>query len=203
MSEKDLLISRIVEREDSPDDWARLDEFARQDGHVVGELLDTMRDESSLRLAVAETVAVADTVDLRRVELPFLTRHAWLPQWSGWMAAAVIVLFWIATSPHTEPNRGGRITSTIDQVEDVRDGELAKTQRARTEFGSDTVLRELPNLMVETRPIPGTGKTQVIYVRRTLERAIVSDAFTAAHDESGRPIRVQADLARWAPRTNY
>ena len=70
-------------------------------------------------------------------------------------------------------------------------------------IASDEVVRELPDLMVETRPIPDSDKIEVFFVRRTLERAILSGAYRVSRDESGQPFRTSVDPTRYTPKRRY
>ena len=210
MSEKDVLISRIVDREDTPMDWSRLDSLAERDcdHDVFGALVEAMRDESTLRTAVAKRVAVADRIELGHGRVGFLARNQWVAQWSGWMAAAVIALIWMATDPRMKrAPRGGEGARTPGDTrvveQDHRAGANANAPDTSdavpdVRLASDETVRELPNVMVESRSIPGTDKIELFYIRQTLERTVVSGAYTLGRDEVGQPFK--AKLARF-PRT--
>lgn len=187
MSEKDVLIGRIVDHEDTSEDWSRLDSLAERDRDhdVFGALVAAMRDASTLRTAVARRVAVADRIELVPTREGFLARNQWAAPWSGWMAAAVLALIWMATDP--------RMKRAPDGVEQDHRAAVLDTRLA-----SDETVRELPNVMVESRSIPGTDKIELFYIRQTLERAVVTGAYTLGRDEVGQPFK--ARLARF-PRT--
>ena len=184
MSDRDLLIGRIVDREDSPTDWASVEGLAADDCRARDDLFAALRDESLLRTAVGEVVAVADRVDIGTGGLP--RRHTMI-HWGGWMAAAVLALIWIATDGRKTRVPESRVPARV----------------ASDRFAGDRFVRELPNVMVETRQVPGSDKTEVLYVRRVLERKVVSGAYTMAMDETGQPVRVQADLTRFTPKRSY
>ena len=190
MSDRDLLIGRIVDREASPADWARFQGLAADDGRAKDELLDALRDESLLACAVGEATAVADRVDIDVA--PVHRRRTWF-HWSGWMAAAVLALFWMATDPRMKRTEPERVVT--------HDAPKANARIVAQPAGE--FLRDLPNVMVETRRIPGSEKTEVVYVRRILERTVVSGAYEMSTDENGQPVQVQADLTRFAKRTRY
>ncbi len=190
MSEKDLLISRIVDRVDRPEDWERWREIAAADPRLCHTLVETLREESSLRLALEPDLVAVDAVELPAPG--FLVRHPGLVSWSGWLATAGLALLWLAF--------GGQASTPGALSPAPRDGSERIAQDTR---GGAAVLRELPNVMVETRPIPGSERVEVVYVRRVLERTIVDGLYTMAHDEVGQPIRARADLTRYVPRRNY
>jgi hypothetical protein len=188
MNEIDLLISRIVDRRDTPEDWLRLDARAFADGDLSPILVEALRSDALLRRVVDRATTPAERVEVH----PGWSRAAGRRrQWSrglslgGWMAAAVLTLLWLATAPG-----GGESPSNPEPLAVVRTA------------GSE-VIQNLPNLMVETRPIPGTEETELIFIRRTLERRQVSGAYTLALNEMGQPVQSAVDLTRYAPRRRY
>ena len=192
MSDRDVLISRIVDREDGPADWARFEELVRRDERATTGLIEALRDEATLRTAVGEVVAVADRVNIRPREF---ARVRGLTHWGGWMAAAILALIWIATDPRMK-----RGPEDAPREQAVRSTEPDASQPVRL---AGEVVRELPNVMVESRAIPGSDQVEVVYLRRVLERAVVSDAYTVARDETGQPFKTRADLTRFAPKRSY
>ena len=83
----------------------------------------------------------------------------------------------------------------VDQTVPI---EEKSTGQALAVNDGGSVVHELPKVMVETRPIDGTGQFEVIYLRRLFERAVVSEAYETGEDENGQPFRAKADLARYA-----
>ena len=70
---KEILIGRVVGREDRPEDWRELHSLAEQDQELWQLLVADMEGESVLRAASAECLQSA-----HRVELPLPTRR---PAW--------------------------------------------------------------------------------------------------------------------------
>ena len=62
-------------------------------------MIAAMRDDALLRAMVGEAVAVADGVNLRPWRIARLRS---LVHWSGWMAAAILGLVWLATDPRMQ-----------------------------------------------------------------------------------------------------
>lgn len=192
MSDRDVVISRIVDREDGPADWARFDELDRAGDRVTTRLLAAMRDDATLRAAMGEVMVVADRVTLGSRPL---VRMRGLVHWGGWMAAAILALVWMATDPRLQQAPEGVLLEPTARTESV---DVPHSAQPASE-----VVRELPNVMMETRPIPGSDRVEIVYLRRVIERAVVSDAYTVGRDETGRPLRVRADLTQFAPRRSY
>ena len=70
-------------------------------------------------------------------------------------------------------------------------------------LAAETVVGELPRLMVQARSIAGREEVEVIYIRRTLERVLVKKAYRLVVDESGQPFTVPADLTAYMPPRIY
>ncbi len=213
MTEKHKLISRIVDREDRPNDWATLDGVAKQDPAAWRDLLFALRDDAEVRHAVGAHLAVADDIVLPAGSAG--ARNGWgasaLLAATGWLAAVVLAVLWLGStllwgdSPAAgtdaladllkpaEAGQGAEATGAMFAADDaVADGVLA-----------DGVLGELPRLMVQVRPIAGREEIEVLYVRRTLERVLVKKAYQLKVDESGQAFTVPADLTRYMPPRSY
>ncbi|MEE9127837.1 MAG: hypothetical protein V3U11_11920, partial [Planctomycetota bacterium] len=96
MTEKHKLISRIVDREDRPNDWATLDGVAKQDPAAWRDLLFALRDDAEVRHAVGAHLAVADGIALPVASAG--ARNGWgmsaLLAATGWLAAVVLAVLW-------------------------------------------------------------------------------------------------------------
>jgi len=206
MTEKNRLISRIVDREDRPKDWTTLDDVAKQDSAAWRDLLFALRDDAEVRHAVAAQLAFADRVVLPKTSPTTGSgaRNGWntaaVMAATGWLAAVVLALLWLgstllwADSPAVDVNVDATAAATGDAT--AATGILLPAEDA------DNVVGELPRLMVQARPIAGREEVEVIYVRRTVERVLVKKAYRLKVDESGQPFTVPADLTAYmAPRS--
>ncbi|MHC4852435.1 MAG: hypothetical protein ACYTF5_10480, partial [Planctomycetota bacterium] len=100
MTEKNKLISRIVDRDDRPEDWTTLDGVAKQDPRTWRELLFALRDDAEVRHVVGAQLVVADTVALPST--PAAARNGWgtaaVLAAAGWLAAAVLAVLWLGST---------------------------------------------------------------------------------------------------------
>ncbi len=138
-------------------------------------MTDDKTDELLAR-ALKREVAVAD-----RVELPVRSTPRLVPllQWSGWLAAGLL-----ATVMWTDRAKSGEASSTPPaSVASEGDARTPDTELVSTGAPSFAV-GELPAMMIESRPAPGGGY-DVLLMRRTLERAHVSELVQLAEDEHG------------------
>ena len=212
----DVLIDRAADRNATLADWDELDRRAAADPTVWSWLGRAVRDDGLLRAALHERVSVADDVELPE-SAPHVgagpERGAWqsLRPALGWAAAALFaVLWWVDTqsTPITTSHPSAQLGPALDAQTDATlaaattplDGvgdELSDTIPlvSNTTGRSDDVLAELPVLVVSTQPVGDAGRTEVVFVRRTLERTFVDDVLTVAHDEHGLPEAVPAMTA--------
>lgn len=201
--DRDILITRIIDGEAGPEDWAAFKALAAREPSVWRDLAECQQDQADLALAVGDAARIADSIDLpmdeaRSLRLAGRVRRA--VSWGGWAMAAVVALaFMTQGRGSTPPGQGTTNTagwrlpegtipvSTPDEAYDAY-LELGRQQHRFVE--------EAPTpLLVETRLLQD-GRLEVHYVRRVVERVTVRDLFEVGVgvDETGRavPIRVRA-----------
>ena len=213
MTEKHKLISRIVDREDRPNDWATLDEVVRQDPATWRDLLFALRDDAEVRHAVGAHLAVADGIALPVASAG--ARNGWgtsaLLAATGWLAAVVLAVLWLGGTLlwGDSPAAGsGALADLLDPAEagpgaEATGAMFAADDAVADDVLADSVMGELPRLMVQMRPIAGREEIEVFYVRRTLERVLVKKAYQLKVDESGHAFTVPADLTSYMPPRSY
>ncbi len=193
LTREDILISRIVDGTAQPADWEELHGIAEHDGGALERLAEAQRREGSLRDGLA---AALD--DIGGIELPeahtaavykFRSR---LQSWTGWAAAAAVALAWLTASgflhststPHNIV--AGWTPTTTDEAFD---------QYQMMGYAEGRVLAELPLVMLQTERLEN-GQAEVTYLRRVLERRLVTEIYEPSVDESGQTILVPAQLIR-------
>lgn len=189
--DRDVLITRVLDGEATPEDWAAFRALAEREPSVWRDLADAQQDRAELASALAEVLAVADGVNApievhagERLSLRFRTAGAWL----GWAAAATLAIGAFV-------NRGvpsGAMTGTeaqanlfpINSAEDALKLYMDKGQQA------GSVLGQVPErLLVSTRPSP-EGGYEVVFLRQILERQRIEDFYRVGRDEAGRSVPV-------------
>lgn len=205
----DLLISRIVGADASPQDWSAFNALAERTPDAWKHLAQAQRDNQSLSLAVGVALHAADRVELptRDNAQAFLhggrTRQSSAATWhrvrsmGGWAAAAVLGLALIGNR-HGMIDLGSPMRTNqanvipADYFKVASDDDALQLYRDKA-MQSGRVFAEVP-VLVESRPA-ATGKgLDVIYVRQFYERAQVPDLYRFTQDEANRPIAVRVSV---------
>ena len=182
---EDILATRIVDRTASSDDWIAFEELAQRDGGVWERLHLAMQDDLLLRSVVEHELAAADAIELVGPEAEFPIARFLAP--AGWLAALVMTLLWLGQSPLLQRQSAGQ-----DALEPLplRGSTISTDSKEREkEFGD--VLEHLPSDVLELNP-HGDGRVEVVYLRQTIERAIVNGAYGLVEDDLGnrRPLLI-------------
>lgn len=198
----DLLISRIVDGAATRADWSAFEEAAAADPVLWRDLACAQREHALLRLEVGAHVERADAVRLPEpaaggsartaVSRAPLRERASHNPWTGWLVAAVLALAaamgWLRPEMVNQPHPSVRTAGwTVENPEEAMEAYLTLGRQ------QDRVLGEIPErVLLESRPLDGGNRFEVLYVRRFIERAQVDDImrFTGARDEAGRPVAV-------------
>lgn len=211
--DRDLLISRVIDGDASPEDWSTFRSLASRDPSIWSELGEAQHDHEALRESVRGAAALSD-----RVELPFSAPHPGshlgshrgqheahhqrrldnAARWSGWGIAAMLAIVWltqprVTTSTPSETSSASMIPSGLTALKDASPDEaLGRYIEAGQADGR--VLGEMPEqLVVETRPT-GRGTVEVIYLRQIIERRVLDRAYREVTDEFGNTDLVPVDL---------
>ncbi len=185
------LVARIVEREALPSDYDAFAAMAQQGSGRWQQLLDALRDDDALHLALQEALDPAE-----RVVLPVAPRSppAGLRPWTGWVAAAALALAWLsAEAARPEPGPSGW-PSSLAAAPVAPDRAPAAPQPYAAGL-ADAVLAQLPPRLVGTRPAESGGGYDVLYLQPVLRRARVDQVLGLGSDEHGRPAPVPVDPA--------
>lgn len=145
--------------------------------------------ETTARAPVGTSVEMAD-----RAGVPPL---GWIER-SLWVAALALAFLWTAggglPGSSVGPGSGLELAGAEPPVDRVSDNGPSEADALAT-GGAPTapniqVLDELPRLVMDTRPLIEGGPYEVFYMRRTLERAVVSELLEVGEDEYGEPVAI-------------
>lgn len=161
-----LVIARIVARREAVGDWPFLQRAAAIDREVWERLAHALHDDERIRRATADVVAMADTIGLPAPATP--RRRLW--PWLATSAAAALVVCAVQLGLGGSP-----------------------APRPAAPAPSATI-EELPRLVLEARPAVDGRSTEVIYLRRIIERAAVGGVVELGVDEYGEPRPQMVDL---------
>lgn len=192
--DRDILITRVLDGEATPEDWAAFRAMAARDQAVWADLADAQQDRADLAAAVAEAISVADRVEApvhqlagERLNARIRTGVAWL----GWAAAAAVAVvgftgrFGAAAGDSGSGQTQQAGLFPINSPEDAMKLYLDKGQE------SGSVLGELPErvLLGSTPAADGNGYT-VMYLRQIVERHHVDSLYQFGESETGQAVVV-------------
>jgi len=191
LTREDILISRIVDGSAEPADWAELESIAETEPEALRRLAEAQRREADLRAALGEALNEADEVDLplghTTTVFTFRTR---LQSWTGWAAAAALALAWLTAGGmlRTPPSAGSQVAGWTPGTADE-----AYEQYQVMGLAEGRVLGELPKVLIQVERLE-SGQAEVTYLRRVLERRLVTDVLEPTVDTQGRPALKPAQL---------
>jgi anti-sigma factor RsiW len=182
------LISKIVDEEATPEDWAALENLAESDPGVWRRLAAAQREQSALSVGVNDALAVCDEIALPQhaIDATHSFNVRWR-SWSGWAAAAAIALVWVTTrgllpgATALNPSQTAGIDPASWTPEQAFDQYLTRGKR------EGRVLSELPDVMVQSQPTPDGLRFEVIILRRVMERTVVDHLYSIGEDDAGQP----------------
>ena len=192
MHDEALLTERVLSGSADPSDWDGLEALSNEDDQIWYRLAMSLRDQNELGLAVNQTADLADGVDLAPAiaARSLRSRPRRVGTWLGWAAAACLALLWLTGQLPTGPQPGPAQAASMDEaLELYRD---AGSREGR-------LVRELPLLMIERQPVSGGQGSEVIYVRRLVERRQVRNVYESVHDEWGGAVAVPAQQTAHQP----
>lgn len=191
----DVLIGRVVDSEASSDDWSELERLADADPHLWGRLARAQRAHARLTEAVEDELLITELVDLPDPEPLHLSLGERLQRWSGWALAAALCLAWLlsqnVSNQNSVQNRAGMPGGFEPVVVTESTPDDAWNNYVETARLANSFVAELPPVLVSTTPLPG-GNQEVFFVRRSLERATLTDMaqVRVSQDEQGRPVLI-------------
>lgn len=192
--DRDILITRVLDGEATPEDWAAFRAMAARDQSVWAELADAQQDRAELAGALAEAIAIADRVDAP-VEIHaserFNSRLRIGVAWAGWAAAAMLALGAFTgrlglpgpAMPSASTQEAGLVP--IDSPEEALQLYFDKGQE------SGLVLGEMPDrVLLSSEPLADGSGFTVVYLRQIVERQRVPDLFQLGVNEAGEQVPV-------------
>jgi len=194
MSDRDVLMTRVIDGEASASDWAAFRRLSENEPEIWREIEEAQALNSALCAAVGEATRVAGAVELDSPEhAVFHQRIRSARSWGGWLIAAAVMLAWSLNLPAQGP--GVASTSGIGpgmiRVDEPVDALRAYVDRGRE---AGTVVGLVPDVRVlEARAREDGAGFEVLLVRQIIERQQVDQVYRWTQDEMGNliPIRVE------------
>jgi len=196
-TDRDVLITRMLDGEATPEDWTAFQALAARDASVWAELSSAQQDMAEISASVAQATAVAarvrapvdagetDDEALREaLSVRFSGRVRATLAWSGWAAAAALVLAWGTGLPIPGSGVGGYGGVPSGAIEagvvpTRLNSAQALDQYLDTGREEGRVIAEMPTkVLLEARPNPEGAGYEVLFYRQILERAVVPELRT-------------------------
>ncbi len=194
-TDPDVLLSRVLDGEATPEDWAAFRSLASHQPSIWQELAEAQQDRAAMDEAIRSAVEIADLVEAP-IETHLSERLAGRARralsYGGWLVAAVVALTAIVQPVlRVEPAgpASGALTAASLSPEDAL--------RAYFDRGAEAgrVLGELPEPRVLQYRLADDGQgVEVVYLRQIVERAIVDDVYSVGVTDTGRAVPVRAEL---------
>lgn len=192
--ETDILISRVIDRRATPEDWARLESLASRNSSVWNELALSIKLDQALGAEVSREASRCEHIN---ITVERVVKHAGefkrsginarrIGSWAGWVAAAVLVMFSLRGSERDVARRESSVAGISGSPRELLSRYLSSGQR------DGSVVGEVPEkVLLNTAPAEDGG-TYVIFIRQIVEKVKVDDLYRISTDESGRqlPIRI-------------
>ena len=194
VDQHEQLIDRILNRRIEARDLDELAQLSQTQPEAMVRIAAALRGAAQIETGVEAAQALAETIELpttgeRESRRPSLAARG-VGSWSGWATAAMVAAAWIlaamlnSTPPAAIPSGGRDVLLTANQA-------LQQYMRAGTDEGR--IIQELPLLTVDIRPTPDGEDSEVIFLRRFIERARVEGVYKMGIDEQGRVVMVPTD----------
>ena len=193
VDQHEQMIDRLLNRQIEARDLDELAQLSQSQPEALVRIAAALRAAAQVESGVEAAQALAETIELPATggdssQPSFVARG--VKSWSGWATAAMVAAAWIlaamlnSTPPPATPSGGSDVLLTASQA-------LQQYLRAGTDEGR--IVQELPLLTVEIKPTLDGEESEVIYLRRFVERARVEGVYKMGIDEQGRTIAVSTD----------
>ena len=201
VDQHEQMIDRMLNRQIEARDLDELAQLSQTQPEALVRIAAALRGAAQVESGVEAAQALAETIELPATDdwesnRPSLVARG-VGSWSGWATAAMVAAAWIlagmlnSTPPAATPSGGSDVLLTANQA-------LEQYMRAGTDEGR--IVQELPLLTVDIRPMPDGVESEVIYLRRFMERARVEGVYKMGIDEQGRAVVVPTDESPWQVR---
>lgn len=180
---EDILISKAVDGVALPEEWDEIRRLGALDPTILERLAAESRAGALLSQGVDEATRIADEIEIDATRARGAAHMRFrLRAWSGWAAAAALGVAWLGNA-----FAGGAIfPGATAGFTGVSNADQAFERYRALGTAEGRFVSELPMVMVESQTDPETGRVEVIYLRRILERAEINGMYTAAPDENGQ-----------------
>lgn len=200
--DRDILITRVLDGEATPEDWAAFRAMASRDPSIWPELADAQQDRADLAIAVAGAIAIADRVEApleihtgERLNARIRTGVAWF----GWAAAAMLAIGALTGRTNLLGNTPGQASQSTQEAGFFRVNTPEEAMQLYLNKGQEagSVLGEIPERVLLSSEIGPNGQGYtVVYLRQVVERQHVQDLYQLGLDDAGKTVPVRLTLPK-------
>jgi hypothetical protein len=196
-SDRELLISRVVDGVAGPADWNALERLAADDAGVWRELASCQRDAALISAAVlraaekAQHIPLPESDTIRISEGRTDDKYLRIRGWAGWAAAATLLVAFVAfrAGPAADSQNTASLLPSLGRSAQS-DSPMVHLDRYLEEgHEKGLVIGELPDrVIVRTQPAADGNGYEVIYLRQIMEKRTVPGLYKMepGQDEAGR-----------------
>jgi len=198
VDQHEQMIDRMLNRQIEARDLDELAQLSQTQPEALVRIAAALRGAAQVESGVEAAQALAETIELpatddRESNRPSLVARD-VGSWSGWATAAMVAAAWILAAmlnstpppppPELTPSGGSTVLLTANEA-------LEQYMRAGIDEGR--IVQELPLLTVQIKPTLDGEESEVIYLRRFIERARIEGVYKMGFDEQGRAVVVLTD----------
>lgn len=193
--DRDVLISRVIDGEASPEDWRELRALARVDQALWGDLATAQEHATLLRSALG--------AEIERASVALPGHHASpagqrVIRWGGWAVAAMVAIAFVAVRHDGAPAEPGQMSAgpgvPIQHVSAPMTPDEALDAYIREGRATGRVLDSNPRIVVIESQVDPSGRgVEVIYLRQIMERTVVEDVYRVLETDAGGLVRTRVD----------
>lgn len=192
----DVLISRVIDGEATPEDWAWLKRLASVDAGVWRAVAEAQMVHASLARSVDHATARAAMVDApvdEGTRFAMRRRVRLFSSWGGWALAAALLLA-IGLGPRlpmfapTGGNADGTVLAGAPGSGLFSPATPDEALQKYIELGakSGTVLQHVPqHTVLRVSELPGGRGYEVVYLRQLIERQVLREFYGVGQTDSG------------------
>lgn len=189
--DRDILISRVIDGEATPEDWTAFKALAAREPDIWRDLAETQQDHAELSAAVESAIAVADEIEAP-IEVHFSDRLSeklrLVGRWGGWAAAAALVAIWASGGLVFTPGSGQQagLSGTFGATPEQTLNQYLKQGYETGRVVAPTYSRVINDVLLDP-----DGRGYIIFYDLVIpERAIIENPMIEGVNEFGEPVTV-------------
>jgi len=189
--DRDILISRVIDGEATPEDWTAFKALAAREPDIWRDLAEAQQDHAEITAAIESAIAIADEIEAP-IEVHFSDRLTeklrMVGSWGGWAAAAAVIAIWATGGVVFSPGAGQQagISGTFVGTPEEKLNEYLDEGYKTGRIVAPVYSRVINNII----PDPNSGGYIIAYDLVISEIAIVENPMIEGVNEFGQAVTV-------------